>query len=74
MAMKSDPIVEEVRRIRDELARKFNYDVRAIGEDAMSRQRNTLTPEELKAIRAKPAKPSAPVAVHEKPTSDYKPR
>jgi len=32
-----DPIVEEVRRIRDELARKFNYDVHAIFEDLRAR-------------------------------------
>ena len=75
MPMKPDPIVEEVRRIRDELARKFNYDVRAIGEDAMMRQRNTLTPEELEASRARPAPETAPpLAVHERPDSDYKPR
>ena len=33
-----DPIVEEVRRIREALAAKFNFDVRAIVEDAMKRQ------------------------------------
>jgi hypothetical protein len=72
--MEPDPIVEEVRRIRDELARKFNYDIRAIGEDLMARQRNTLTPEELDAIRAKPApKAAPPLAVHENPDTDYKP-
>lgn len=72
--MKPDPIVEEVRRIRDELARKFNYDVRAIGEDAMARQRNMLTPEELEAIRAKPSKATTPLTVREQPDSDYKSR
>ncbi len=36
--MCDDPIVAEVRAIRDKLARKFNYDVRAIAEDAMKRQ------------------------------------
>ncbi len=72
--MEPDLIVEEVRRIRDELARKFNYDVRAIGEDAIARQRNTLTPEELDAIRAKPApKAVPPLTVHENPDTDYKP-
>mgnify|MGYP001423261209 CR=1 FL=1 len=73
--MEPDPIVEEVRRTRDELARKFNYDIRAIGEDAMARQRNTLTPEELDAIRAKPTpKAAPPLLVHEEPDSDYKAR
>lgn len=31
--MWTDPIVEETRRIRDEHAKKFNYDLRAIFED-----------------------------------------
>ena len=30
--MHNDPIVDETRKVRDELAAKFNYDVRAIGE------------------------------------------
>jgi len=33
-----DPIVEEIRRIRQEHAARFNYDVRAIIEDARKRQ------------------------------------
>jgi len=33
-----DPIVEEVRRIKEAQAAKFGFDVRAIGEDARSRQ------------------------------------
>ena len=36
--MPDDPIVEEVRAIRDRLAARFNYDIRAIVEDAMRRQ------------------------------------
>ena len=31
--MWQDPIVEEIRRIRDEHAKKFNYDLHAICED-----------------------------------------
>jgi len=31
--MWTDPIVEETRRIRDEHAKKFDYDLRAIFED-----------------------------------------
>jgi hypothetical protein len=31
--MWQDPIVEEVRRIRDEHAKRFNYDLHAICED-----------------------------------------
>ena len=29
--MWSDPIVEETRKIRDEIAARFNYDVEALG-------------------------------------------
>lgn len=29
--MFDDPIIEEVRQIRDQLAARFNYDVKAIG-------------------------------------------
>ena len=71
--MNPDPIVQEVRRIRDELARKFAYDVRAIGEDVMARQGKTLTAEELAAIRAKPAPASEPFTVRERPAAGYKP-
>jgi hypothetical protein len=70
--MKIDPIVEEVRRIRDELARRFNYDVRAIGRDLMARQGHTLTPDELEAIRSRPASAGMPLVVREKPDTEYK--
>jgi hypothetical protein len=33
-----DPIVEEIRQFRDELDARFNYDVRAIIEDAKKRE------------------------------------
>ena len=36
--MWKDPIVEETRSRREELARRFNYDIKAIGE-ALRRQR-----------------------------------
>lgn len=36
--MPRDPIVDEVRAIKERLAAKFNFDVRAIGEDARKRQ------------------------------------
>jgi hypothetical protein len=36
-----DPIVEEVRRSRDEHARKFNYDLSAICEDLRRIQRES---------------------------------
>lgn len=36
--MWKDPIVEEIRSIRDKNAVKFNYDIHAICEDARKRQ------------------------------------
>ena len=36
--MWKDPIVEETRNRREELARRFNYDIKAIGE-VLRRQR-----------------------------------
>jgi hypothetical protein len=41
MAMQEDPIVEEIRKFREERAAKFNYDVRAIAEDARKRQQES---------------------------------
>lgn len=37
--MWEDPIVEETRRIRDELAARFNYDIQALGEYLIARQK-----------------------------------
>ncbi|MEO7841154.1 MAG: hypothetical protein ABIU06_17570 [Anaerolineales bacterium] len=36
--MWNDPIVEEVRKIRDEHAKKFNYDLKAIAADLKKQQ------------------------------------
>ena len=36
--METDPIVEEIRRNRDEYARKFNYNIRAICRDIREKQ------------------------------------
>jgi hypothetical protein len=36
--MIDDPIVDEVRRARDEYARRFNYDLDAICSDLQQRQ------------------------------------
>jgi hypothetical protein len=33
MNMSKDPIVEEVRAVRDEYARRFDYDIEAICDD-----------------------------------------
>ena len=37
--MSRDPIVDEVRRIREAYAKRFNYDLSAIAEDLKRRQR-----------------------------------
>jgi len=47
--MFDDPIVAEVRRVRDELARQFNYDIHAMFEDWRKRQGQTVTGDELRA-------------------------
>ena len=36
--MALDSIIAEVRQVRDELAKRFNYDLRAIIQDAQERQ------------------------------------
>ena len=36
--MAVDSIIAEVRQVRDELAKRFNYDLRAIIQDARARQ------------------------------------
>jgi len=37
--MTKDPIIDEIRRHRQEIAKKFNYDLRAIAADARKRQK-----------------------------------
>lgn len=37
--MMSDPIVEEVRNIREEYARRFNFDLQAISKDLQEKER-----------------------------------
>jgi len=68
--MNHDPIVDEVRRVRDELARRFDYDLRAIGEDLMRRQRHTLSADALAAIRSSSTEVAS--AVRERPARKYK--
>lgn len=38
--MWEDPIVEEVRKVREEHARRFNYDLKAIAADLKKRRRS----------------------------------
>jgi len=56
--MSSDAIVAEIRRIREEIAARFNYDIRAIGEDA--RWRDAASGQ--KVIRLAPRRPVDVVA------------
>lgn len=39
--MYNDPIVEQTRKLRDEYAAKFNYDLDAICNDLMERQQKS---------------------------------
>ncbi len=57
--MKHDPIVEEVRRVKERLAAKFNYDLDAMFADARSRECSSGH----KVVRLKPRrlKPTAGV-------------
>jgi len=47
--MREDPIVDEVRKRREETAKRFDFDVRAIAEDARKREQSSghplVTPE-----------------------------
>jgi hypothetical protein len=36
--MYTDPILDEIRKFRDDYAARFNYDVKALLEDVRSRQ------------------------------------
>lgn len=51
--MAKDPIVEEVRRIRQQYAAQFNYDLAAIFRDLQERQARG----EFTVVRRKPRRP-----------------
>ncbi|MEI6084736.1 MAG: hypothetical protein WCS70_10585 [Verrucomicrobiota bacterium] len=68
-----DPIVAEVRRVRDQLARKFHYDIHAIFEDLRKRQGKTVSLQELRAGKY-PQAMSKPALVRETPPRQRKPR
>ena len=57
--MFSDPIVEEVRRIREEHARKFNNDLHAMCEDFRRCQASSKS----KAVSRPPRKPADTMGV-----------
>ena len=50
--MKTDPIVDEVRRARDSLAAKFDYDLAAIVREARKHQKQS----KRKIVSMKPRK------------------
>lgn len=54
--MKPDPIVAEVRRVREEYAKRFDYDLHAIAADL--RKREQEHPERLVSFPPKPARRS----------------
>lgn len=64
LAMWKDEIVEEVRRIREEHAAKFNHDLKAIYEDAVKRQKLSGR----KLVSFPPKKPRQDVS--EKPVAE----
>jgi hypothetical protein len=57
--MTEDSIVNEVRRARDALAKRFNYDLRAMIEDA--RQRQAAGGRKVVSFPPRPARKSMPV-------------
>ena len=57
--MQPDPVVAEIRLIRERLAAQFNYDVRAIGRDA--RQRDAVG--DRLVVRREPRPAVKPIAV-----------
>jgi hypothetical protein len=52
--MRDDPIVEEVRRVREEYAKQFDYDVRAMADDLRKREQQHSN--RLVSFPAKPAR------------------
>lgn len=56
--MQTDPIVEEVRRIRQDYARQFNYDLHALAADL--RRHEQEHPERVVAFPPKPVRRRRP--------------
>ena len=59
--MATENIVAEVRQARDALAKRFNYDLRAMIEDA--RQRQAVGGRRVVSFPPKPARKAPPVQV-----------
>jgi hypothetical protein len=64
----NDPIVDEVRRVRDAHAARFNYDLDAIYQDIKDRERKAG----LKFVQGVARQPEPPQALH--PTGAAPPR
>jgi len=62
--MWTDPIVEEIHKIRQEHAAKFNYDLRAIVRDYQRRQK--LSGKKIVSFTRKSEHPVAPTERYEK--------
>jgi hypothetical protein len=58
--MTPDPIVEEVRRAREEYAARFNYDLRAMCEDLRKRSAERGVKTVTLSPRPAPSPPSVP--------------
>jgi hypothetical protein len=62
--MVQDPIVEQIKRIREEYAARFNYDLEAIARDVRTRQDDG----EHQLVR-RPPRRVQPVAAAQEPKS-----
>lgn len=58
--MKNDPIVAEVRRVRERLSARFNYDLDAIFADLKAREKASGRKYVQRPPRLLAAKPSKP--------------
>lgn len=52
--MWTDPIVDEVRKVREAYAKKFDYDLDRIFADLKKQQKKRLAAEKRRATRSKP--------------------
>jgi len=59
--MQHDPIIEELRRIKEEHAARYNYDVRAMGK-ALQEEQERSGAEVVSLPRRKPRATSRPQA------------
>jgi hypothetical protein len=71
----SDPIVDEIRRIRDAHAAKFNYDPRAIFQDIQEREKQSgrkyVSFAEVKIEPQQGAEPKQPLQPTEAPIPTF---